>query len=88
MKHSSSSSFLALQVLAGTAVSAANADAGVISMPIRFLYGALNKITTPVVVRSNANASAIEVVVDFGSSDFWVCFPCFFFFVYLHTLNM
>ncbi|KAM3076196.1 hypothetical protein ACMFMG_006294 [Clarireedia jacksonii] len=75
------SSFLALPVLAGTVVSAANADAaaaaaaGVISMPIRFLYGALNKITTPLAAGSNANGSTIEVVVDFGSSDFWVFGP-------------
>ncbi|PQE30517.1 peptidase a1 protein [Rutstroemia sp. NJR-2017a WRK4] len=69
-----SSSLLALPVLAASAANA-DADAGVISMPIRFLYGALNKISTSVVVGSSANASAIEVVVDFGSSDFWIFGP-------------
>ena len=51
--------------------------AGVIPMPIRFLYGELNKITTPVIIGSEANGESIEVVVDFGSSDFWVYLPIF-----------
>lgn len=46
----------------------------VISMPIRYLYGELNKITTSVMVGQGNEeiGQSIEVVVDYGSSDFWV----------------
>ncbi|RAL65800.1 hypothetical protein DID88_005465 [Monilinia fructigena] len=49
----------------------------VISMPIRYLYGELNKITTSVMVGQGNEevGQSIEVVVDYGSSDFWVFGP-------------
>ncbi|KAF7860399.1 hypothetical protein EAF04_008525 [Stromatinia cepivora] len=50
---------------------------GGISMPIRLLYGDLSKVTTSVMVGSGNKdiGQSIEVVVDYGSSDFWVFGP-------------
>ncbi|TGO85547.1 hypothetical protein BPOR_0386g00070 [Botrytis porri] len=46
-------------------------------MPIRHLYGSLSKVTTPVTVGSGNEeiGQSIEVVVDYGSADFWVFAP-------------
>ncbi|CAD6448768.1 103b91a9-d8c4-44de-ad4a-48a355db1a4e [Sclerotinia trifoliorum] len=52
-------------------------SSNVVSMPIHLLYGSLSKVTTSVMVGS-ANkkiGQSIEVVVDYGSSGFWVFGP-------------
>ncbi|KAJ8067747.1 hypothetical protein OCU04_003351 [Sclerotinia nivalis] len=49
----------------------------VVSMPIRLLHGDLSKVTTSVMVGSGNEkiGQSIEVVVDYGSSGFWVFGP-------------
>ncbi|TGO20939.1 hypothetical protein BPAE_0254g00030 [Botrytis paeoniae] len=70
MKTSSLASLMALNT-----ITQAQTDA--ISMPIRLLYGPLNKVTTSVMVGSGNEeiGQSIEVVVDYGSADFWVFGP-------------
>ncbi|KAF7882122.1 hypothetical protein EAF00_011638 [Botryotinia globosa] len=70
MKTSSLASLVALNTIA-------HAQTDTISMPIRLLYGPLGKVTTPVLVGSGNEeiGQSIEVVVDYGSADFWVFAP-------------
>ncbi|QSZ30222.1 hypothetical protein DSL72_004744 [Monilinia vaccinii-corymbosi] len=51
--------------------------ADVVSMPIHFLYAKSNKVTTPMMVGSvsQQTGQTMEVVVDFGSRDFWLFSP-------------
>lgn len=72
MKTSPLASLVALNTIT-------HAQTDAISMPIRLLYGSLNKVTTPVMVGSGNEeiGQSIDVVVDYGSADFWVC--CFIF---------
>ncbi|EDN92409.1 hypothetical protein SS1G_08272 [Sclerotinia sclerotiorum 1980 UF-70] len=52
-------------------------SSNVVSMPIHLLYGGLNKVTTSVMVGSGNEkiGQSIEVVVDYGSSGFWIFGP-------------
>ncbi|KAF7945667.1 uncharacterized protein EAE97_004705 [Botrytis byssoidea] len=70
MKTSSLASLMALNTIT-------HAQTDTISMPIRLLYGPLSKVTTPVFVGSGNEeiGQSIEVVVDYGSEDFWVFAP-------------
>ncbi|KAF5872272.1 putative pepsin b-like protein [Botrytis fragariae] len=70
MKTASLASLVALNTIT-------HAQTDAISMPIRILYGPLSKVTTPVLVGSGNEeiGQSIEVVVDYGSADFWVFAP-------------
>ncbi|ATZ55539.1 hypothetical protein BCIN_12g01270 [Botrytis cinerea B05.10] len=70
MKTSPLASLVALNTIT-------HAQTDAISMPIRLLYGSLNKVTTPVMVGSGNEeiGQSIDVVVDYGSADFWVFAP-------------
>ncbi|KAF7947500.1 hypothetical protein EAE96_008587 [Botrytis aclada] len=70
MKTSSLASLMALNTIT-------HAQTDAISMPIRLSYGELSKVTTSVLVGSGNEeiGQSIEVVVDYGSADFWVFAP-------------